>query len=363
MPVHEVTVSESDSGELASTGAAARSKTPSLGLVVALFVPGLALLYVSLVTMGDVTAGAKMMVVLIALALLFRGVDVFLKATLSPTTDTGLMLSGVWLVCLIVSAVLADFLPFGEHIDISKTILDPGNARPDLFSGHPLGTNNLSLDLLARSVYAARISLLTATFAVTMSVLIGGTIGVCAGYYRGWFDRVVGVITDSSLAFPALLLLIAIAAILGVPKSPGSAIVKEGVALAFVGIPTMIRLSRANTLGFVQREFVLASRAVGASHRRTIFREIVPNVMLPVLSYSFIVIAVLIIAEGSLAFLGLGLQPPTPSWGNMIAEGDLATIRSHPHVPIVPGMFMFLTVFAFNRVGERARTLWDPRNN
>jgi peptide/nickel transport system permease protein len=123
----------------------------------------------------------------------------------------------------------------------------------------------------------------------------------------------------------------------------------------------MIRLSRANTLVFAQREFVVASRAMGASDQRIIRRDILPNVILPLISFSFIVVAVLIVAEGSLAFLGLGLQQPTPTWGNMIAEADLTTIRQYPFIPLVPGMFMFLTVFSFNRIGERARSMWDPR--
>jgi peptide/nickel transport system permease protein len=182
-----------------------------------------------------------------------------------------------------------------------------------------------------------------------------------SGYFRGWLDRVIGVMTDSFLAFPALILLIAIAAVFGVPKSVPSAILKEGLALAIIGIPTMIRLARSTTLVFAQREFVVASRAMGASDARIIRRDLLPNVVLPLISFSFIVVAVLIVAEGSLAFLGLGLQQPTPTWGNMIAEADLNTIVKYPHIPLVPGIFMFITVFAFNRIGERARTMWDPR--
>jgi peptide/nickel transport system permease protein len=304
----------------------------------------------------------KVPAVLVSIAVVYYGIDRALKTLVSPTIDTGLWLSGLWLVLIIGATTIADALPLGVSSDTTKTLGVAGNARPDLFSSHPLGTNNFGLDLLARSIYAARVSLLTATFAVAVSMLIGGTIGMLAGYFRGPTDRIIGVATDSFLAFPALILLIAIAAILGIPTSVPSAVVKEGAALAIVGIPTMVRLARANTMVFAQREFVLSSRAMGARDSRIIIKEILPNVILPLVSFSFIVIAVLIVAEGSLAFLGLGLQPPLPTWGNMIAEGDIVTIRKYSFIPLVPGMFMFLTVFSFNRVGDYARSLWDPRS-
>jgi len=253
-------------------------------------------------------------------------------------------------------------LPLAEQEDTTKTISIPGNARPDLFSKHPLGTNNFSLDLLARCIYGARVSLLTAAFAVVLSLIVGGIIGMLAGYFRGWIDVVVGLLTDSLLAFPALILLIAIITALGRPEQMSEAIIKVGAGLAIVSIPTMIRLSRANTLVFAQREFVLSARSMGAKNFRIIFREIMPNVALPLLSYAFIVVAVLIVAEGSLSFLGLGLKPPKPTWGNMIAEGQQANVlKKYPHIPMVPGVVMFLTVYSFNRVGEWARSKWDPR--
>jgi peptide/nickel transport system permease protein len=304
----------------------------------------------------------KMVVVLAALTFLFLAIDRIAKVLRGEQFDTGLNLCFLWLFLIVFGAIFAGLLPLAEHQDTTKTISVPGNARPDLFSSHPLGTNNFSLDLLARSVYGARVSLLTATFAVMLSLIIGGTIGMLAGYFRGWLDVVVGLLTDSVLAFPALILLIAIITVLGRPEQMGEAIVKVGVGLAIVSIPTMTRLSRANTLVFAQREFVLSARSMGAKNFRIIFREIMPNVALPLLSYAFIVIAVLIVAEGSLSFLGLGLKPPKPTWGNMIAEGQQANVlKKYPHIPMVPGVVMFLTVYSFNRVGEWARSKWDPR--
>jgi peptide/nickel transport system permease protein len=336
----------------------------AFGLVQAgvLLIVGIAGLYLSLVTIGHVAGIIKVPAVLVSVGVIYAGIKRATRTLFGPTFDTGLWMCGIWLVAIIGATTFADLLPLGISSDTTKTIGIPGNLRPDLFSKHPLGTNNFSLDLLSRCIYAARVSLLTATFAVAVSMLIGGTIGMLAGYFRGPLDQLIGVATDSFLAFPALILLIAIAAILGIPTSVPSAIIKEGSALAIVGIPTMVRLARANTMVYAQREFVLSSRAMGAKDSRIILREILPNVILPLLSFSFIIIAVLIVAEGSLAFLGLGLQQPLPTWGNMIAEGDVTTLRKYPFIPLVPGMFMFLTVFSFNRVGEFARSLWDPRS-
>ena len=304
----------------------------------------------------------KLVVVLAALIFLFIGIDRIAKVFRGEQFDTGLNLCFLWLFVIVFGAIFAGVLPLAEHQDTTKTITVPGNARPDLFSKHPLGTNNFSLDLLARSVYGARVSLLTAAFAVAISLIVGGTIGMLAGYFRGWLDVVVGLITDSVLAYPALILLIAIITVLGRPEQMSDAIIKVGVGLAIISIPTMVRLSRANTLVFSQREFVLSARSMGAKNFRIIFREIMPNVALPLLSYAFIVIAVLIVAEGSLSFLGLGLKPPKPTWGNMIAEGQQANVlKKYPHIPMVPGVVMFLTVYSFNRCGEWARSKWDPR--
>ena len=312
--------------------------------------------------LGPIEDVGKIVIVLASMTMLFIAIDRIAKVIKGDQFDTGLNLCFLWVFVIVFSAIFAGLLPLAEHQDTTKTITIPGNARPDLFSSHPLGTNNFSLDLLARCVYGARVSLLTAAFAVMISLIIGGTVGMLAGYFRGWLDVLIGLLTDSLLAFPALILLIAIITVLGRPDQMGEAIVKVGVGLAIVSIPTMTRLSRANTLVFAQREFVLSARSMGAKNFRIIFREIMPNVALPLLSYAFIVIAVLIVAEGSLSFLGLGLKPPKPTWGNMVAEGQQANVlKGYPHIPLVPGLVMFLTVYSFNRVGEWARSKWDPR--
>lgn len=304
-----------------------------------------------LLALGTVTASGVCAV---------KGLELAGRLRFGPRFDIGFWLSVGWLVLLSTAAALAGVLPLAEHVDASKTLHDPGYATPDLFSKHPLGTNSFSLDLLSRSLYGARVSLLTALVAMSISLLVGGLIGMAAGFYRGKLDTTVSMLTDAALSFPALVLLIAFAAVLGVPGSVPEAVLKNGLVLGVVATPIMIRLARANTLVFAQREFVLASRSLGARGRHILWRSLMPNVASPMLSYVFVNLAVLIVAEGSLAFLGLGLQQPQPTWGNMIAEADLTVLREHPHIALVPGAFMFLTVLAFNRIGERIRHRTHP---
>ncbi len=323
---------------------------------------GVLLLFVALAGFQDVSILVKLVGFCASISLCYAGLRTIGRALWGPRVDVGFWLSMLWLGVLIVAALLADVLPLGEYKDTGKTILDIGNASPDLLSEHPLGTNNFALDLLARSIYGARVSLLTVAFAIAISIIVGGTIGLAAGYFRSWVDTTFSVLTDTVLSVPPLVLLVALASVLGTPTGVADSALKNGAALAVVGTPAMIRLARANSLVYSQREFVLASRAMGARHGRVLMRKLLPNVVLPVVSYSFIIVAVLIVAEGSLAYLGLGLPQPQPTWGNMIAEADLTALREHPHVLLVPASFMFLTVFSFNRVGERARELWDPRD-
>jgi len=329
-----------------------------------LIVASIAMLYVALAPLGGLPGIVKVPFVLLGVYVAIRGIDIVCKTLRGPSFDTGLWLCIAWLTLLGLAAILADFLPLAEHVDTVKSITEPGNARPDLFSKHPLGSNNFSLDLLAQSIYAARVSVGTAILAVTIAIVLGSIIGMAAGYFRRWIDIAVSIGTDAVLSVPALLLLIAVITVIGKPTKPLEAVWKMGLTLAIVAVPTMGRLARANTLVFAQREFVLAARAMGASNRRIIFREIAPNVALPVLSYSFIIIATLIVAEGSLSFLGIGLKQPNPTWGNMIAEGQVSNVlRKYPHIALVPGVVMFLTVFSFNRVGEKFRSLWDQRDS
>jgi peptide/nickel transport system permease protein len=326
---------------------------------VAQLAAGITLLWASLVPLGDLRGVYKVPLVLVSIVIVFKGVDGLLKLLRGPRFDTGFALSVTWLALVIFGAVFAGVLPLANYNNPELTLNVAGYAPPDLFTAHPLGTNDFGLDLLARAVYGARETLITSTLAALVGLVSGLVLGMSAGYYRGAWEKAVGVLTDAMLAFPALLLLFAVVTVLGTAKTVPQAVFKDGFALALLSIPVQTRLARANTLNFAQRDFVLAARAIGKSDFRVITREILPNVLIPMMSYIFILIAALIVAEGALAFLGLGLQPPQPSWGNMIAEGGLQTLRKYPFVPIVPGLFMFFTVYGLNRIGQVARVRWS----
>lgn len=271
-------------------------------------------------------------------------------------TDVSLGLAFGWLILVILAAIFADLLPLGEALDQAKTLSTPARMRPDLFSGHPLGTDTQALDMLGGVVYGARVSLQVGLGAVAIGTIIGGFIGVIAGYFRGSTDGVIGLLTDALLAFPPLILLLAVVSALD------ATVLNISLVLALLSIPTYVRLARANTMVFAQREFVLAARSVGASHWRIIARELIPNVIRPLLAYSSIIIAVIIVAEASLSYLGVGIDRPTPTWGNMIKAGE-QELETTPHLVFVPGVVMFATVLALNRVGDWARTRWDPRQS
>lgn len=287
------------------------------------------------------------------LVAIYQAIARFGRAVINPAWDATLWLSVGWLAVIASSALFAPLLPLGEASDASKTLLDPIQLRPDLFSNHPLGTNTLGLDILGRVIYGARVSLTVSTVAVLIGLVVGGTAGVIAGYRRGALDSLASILANSLLAFPPLILLLALASVLD-RTSRNMALI-----LGFLSIPIYLRLARANTLALNDREFVIAARAMGSTRRRIIFRELVPNVLPSLLSYGLIMVAVLVVAEASLSFLGLGIQQPAPSWGNMIAEGENGLFEANPHLVLVPGFVLFATVFSFNIVGEKLRRRWD----
>lgn len=330
---------------------------PGSGLMGAgLLLLGLAVAYLgaSLIEAGFIV---RALVLLVGIGVTYLGLARVLTAIYGPRFDTAFWLSAIWLVLVVGSAALAPILPLGEHNDTAATLMEEAYATPDLFSSHPLGTNNFGLDMLARTIYGARASLVIAVIAVIIGMVVGGAIGIVAGYFKGKVDSVVGILTNALLAVPPLLLLIALATVLE-PKIRNIAF-----ALALLSIPGMVRIARANTLAVGSREFVTAARVMGATRTRIMVREVLPSVAIPLASLGMVVISVLIVAEASLSFLGLGVQPPDPSWGNMIADGRQGVLEEHPHIVLVPGAVLFLTVFAFNVVGEKLRTRLDPRRS
>ena len=261
-------------------------------------------------------------------------------------------LSVGWLALICLSAICADFLPIDDPL---ATNLDK-QFLPPFSEGHLLGTDPIGRDTLSRVVHGARISLQLAFTAPFLSLLAGLALGLSAGYFRGRVDTAVGIFTDSILAFPNIVGVMVVLFFLG------ASLPVMILALAFFGIPPEVRVARANTILFAEREFVMAARAQGASDLRIMVRELLPNVILPMLSLVLFGMSIVIIIEGALAFLGVGFPPPTPSWGKMIADG-FEEISRAPQVTFVPAAVMFLTILSLNMIGDSLRALTDVKGS
>jgi peptide/nickel transport system permease protein len=254
-----------------------------------------------------------------------------------------------WMILVFAVALLADVLPLP-----SPTDMDVLERRAPISAEHWLGTDGLGRDELSRLIYGARISLVVGLCAPVIGLSIGGALGMLAGYFRGRFESFVVGSMDVLLAFPPLILALAVTAYLG------QSILNLTFILGVLGIPAFMRVARAATLTLARREFVIAAQALGASHARILLRELLPNVMLPLLAFFLLGVAVTIVAEGALSFLGLGVPPPISSWGSMIGEGR-ESLDVAPQLAFIPAIAMFLTVLAFNLVGDTLRALTDPR--
>jgi peptide/nickel transport system permease protein len=221
-------------------------------------------------------------------------------------------------------------------------------------ANHLLGTDYLGRDVLARILFGARVSLSMGFLVVAIAVLIGVPLGAAAGYYGGWLDNLVMRITDMFLAFPSLLLAMAIAAALG-PSFRNAMI-----AIALTWWPWYTRLVRAQVLSLRERFFIEASRSIGVSDLTIILRHIIPNILTPVLVQGTMDIGSAILTGATISFIGLGVQPPTPEWGSMISNGRIYFIE-RPWFAGSAGMAIFLIVLAFNLVGDALRDAADPR--
>ncbi len=255
-----------------------------------------------------------------------------------------------WVCIITFSAAFADFLPFQDPL---KTNLR--NTFGKMFTeGHILGTDPVGRDMLGRIVYGAQVSLKIAYTAPLISLVLGVTFGMCAGYFRGKVDGAIGIFVDAILAFPNIVAIMAILFFLG------PTLLNMILVLGFFGMVGDLRVTRANTILYAEREFVLAARAQGASHLRIMFKELLPNVIIPVLALAVIGMSRVIVIEGILSFLGVGLPPPNPTWGKMISEG-YSEMGYAPHVTFVPAAAMFFTILSFNLVGDRLRTLTNAK--
>ena len=290
--------------------------------------------------------GVQFLLALAGLILGYYALKFGLLRWRGPFARPGTWLAVGWLLLIAVPAVLAAVLPLAEGRDPSQTLSEQSLAPPDLLSRHPLGTDTLGLDLLAQLLYGARVSLVVAFGASFVALVIGTVIGMAAGYLRGWVDQVIGFATDCILSLPALILLLAMVTFL----SP--TLLNITIALGVLAVPGYVRLARANTLTVASREFVIASQTLGASTGRILFRNLLPNVVPPLIAYSFIVMSFLIVAEASLSYLGLGIQRPNPTWGNLIAQGQ-TFLETNPSLVLIPSLALFLTVMSANYIGQR----------
>ncbi len=276
-------------------------------------------------------------------------------------------LSVGWILFVIFMAVGATAwrLPEPDHMDWDHPAAGPGTLgkapilqdtgerveQPYVFW---LGTDTMGRDVVTRIIFGARVSLAVGLTAPMVGMIVGGILGMLAGFYRGRLESVVVASMDTILAFPGIVLL------LGVTFYLGPSLRNLIVALAFLTIPAFCRVARAATLSFAEREFVQAARTTGAGDVTILVREILPNVIMPLVVFALLVVAGMIVVEGSLSFLGLGVPPPTASWGGMIAEGK-EVLDEAPHVSMIPAMVMFFTVLSFNLIGDHLRELKDAR--
>ena len=254
-----------------------------------------------------------------------------------------------WIGLIVLAAALADVLPLP-----SPTDMDMLERRALPSAAHWLGTDRLGRDMLARLIHGARISLTVAILAPLIGLVIGGALGILAGYFRGHLETLVVGGVDVLLAFPPLVLALAITAYLG------QTVANLTYVIGILSIPAFTRVARAATLSLAKREFILAARAMGATEIRILLRELLPNVILPLMAFFLLAVAVTIVVEGALSFLGLGVPPPAPSWGGMIGEGR-ESLEVAPRIAFLPALTMFITVLSFNVVGDTLRVLTDPR--
>jgi peptide/nickel transport system permease protein len=255
----------------------------------------------------------------------------------------GLFVAVGWLAAMILGALFSSLIPALDPLraDFSATLASPSVQ-------HWFGTDATGRDVFARTLAGGRSSLIVAGLTVLIGLVGGGTLGVLAGYFRGVLDSVIGIIVDLTLAFPALILIMAIVSLVGADYWT------IGSLIGVLSIPAFTRLARSATIAVRQRDFVHAARIMGAAPRRILLAEIIPNVLPAIGAYSFVAITGAIVVEGSLSFLGFGLQPPTPSWGSLIAEGR-THFASAPWITTAPALVLCATVLAVNFIGQRAR--------
>jgi peptide/nickel transport system permease protein len=258
-----------------------------------------------------------------------------------------------WIALIILLAIFANLLPLPKP-DF-QNFAAPQNGAPGW--GHLLGTDDLNRDILSRLIYGARVSLIVGFGGALIGMILGGIPAMYSAYRRGRTDTVLNTISYAVLAFPALVALIAIG------EFWGHQLWKITIVIGVFSAPLIYRVVRASTLSYAARDFVMAAKALGASDRRILGRELLPNIMPTIISFGLIAVATIIVLEGTLAFLGLSVPPPTPSWGNMLNEGAALLSggkgQTNPWLVIFPAAAMFSLLFTLNVVADKLRAYFD----
>ncbi len=266
------------------------------------------------------------------------------------------VVSALILAVLVVVALFAPLIaPYSfDAMDRTYAVMP---APPD--AKHRLGIDNLGQDTFSRLVYGARVSLAVGVFLVLIQVVIGVSLGLLAAYKRGWWDTLLMRLTDAMFAFPDLLFAILLVGIIR-PTDPKLSFITVFVALAVVNWPGMARLVRGQALALREKEFVEAARSIGVTDFKIVTRHILPNMLSPIIVAATVDVAGMILAEATLSFLGIGIQPPYPSWGRMISDGR-PYLRSEPMLLFYPALALGVTVLALNFLGDAVRDAFDPR--
>lgn len=265
-------------------------------------------------------------------------------------TNTAALFGALIVALFVLIAVAAPILPIPGPAET-----DWGAIRKAPSISHWMGTDELGRDLLSRMIWGAQASLLAGVVSVAIALSVGVPLGVLAGYCRGWTDAAISRVTEALLAAPFLILAIALAAFLG------PSLRNAMIAIGLSAVPIFIRIARGQTLQVLTEDYVESAHAIGLSHRAIIGRYVLPNIVPPLLVQATLTIATAIIAEASLSFLGLGQQPPSPSWGSMLNTAK-AFLDQAPWLAMWPGIAIFFVVLGFNLLGDGLRDALDPRN-
>jgi len=258
------------------------------------------------------------------------------------------ILGGILVGAVLAAAIFAPFVtPYSPlDLDVTRMLQGPSAA-------HLLGTDELGRDVLSRAIFAARISMQVSLIAVTVGLIGGTLIGMSAAYFGGLVDLALMRTMDLLFSFPAILLAVVLMA------SLGTNVLNAMIAIGIVFIPGFSRLARASTQAVLRQQYIEGARSIGMSDARIIFREILPNIVAPLLVEAAVAFAYAVLLESALSFLGLGAQPPDPSWGNMLNTGR-GFMAQAPWLSLVPGMAMFICVLGFNLLGDGLRDVFDP---